>query len=1181
MKSPIDADVRRRALEPDGSFIVQAPAGSGKTELLTRRVLTLLTTVDEPEQILAITFTRKAASEMRQRVMEILQQASTGVEPDSDHVAQGLALAESVLHRDQQQGWQLLRNPQRLNLRTIDSLATQLAHRLPVTSSLGSPIGMIENATRLYMEAAARFIEGNIDALDLVLLQLGNKLDRAQRLLADLLANRDQWKRHVYAAGEDHEQLRSALEGMLSELVESRLENLHSQLPLTLEERLLPRLKMAAQFCLDDAQGDVDGLRWEIQAWLNLDALPGTDLEDLNAWTAVAYALFTTSSGLRKKLTVKEGFPAKGDAKKRGVDVAVLVDHKAQMNTVLEQLADEPEFIQALKEVCTLPYPRYQDEQWALLSQLLEVLPDLLLELQLVFAEHAQVDFSEISERAQRALGTSDEPTDLALSMDLQIRHMLVDEFQDTSQTQFLLFRRLVEGWEPGDGRTFFAVGDPMQSIYRFREGDVALFTQAQLQGIGPVKLEPLTLSVNFRTTPVISHWVNETFATIFPSQADTNTGAVPYSPSDAFIDKEGSINIHPLIDASKDDEAVFVAELCQQAISRSSEHTVAILVRARSQAANIFLALRERQLSYQSIEMDLVGERSVVLDLIALCLALRYPHDRLHWLAVLRSPYVGLKLHDLYTLMHDAPNSATVFHLLQRADRVEKMSEDARQRITRLLRIITPAVDRARRDRLIPWVESIWLQLGGPVICKDLISLDSAERAFAALIELEAMGQLQRKSDIDAAMAKLFVASSELENCQIQVMTLHKAKGLEFDTVIVPALDRQSASDSAQLLNWFEGNLDSKPQLLLAPFEQAGLHPNQRGRLNKMVRRARERCDEQEKNRLLYVACTRARQHLHLVAIASHGKDEQLKAPKNASLLHPLWPLFESWFDQAAQEQQQSAEAVKRAESLEPVQEDLLGTLPAGKESNRASSCEQDTAIELPAFRRIPIDCSIPRLSRFEWQSTPTKSADNSMTADSPVFFWVGREARAIGTAIHHHLQLLANIDVLPDTLPKAEIEPVVHRQLRNLGFRQNTLEKASATVIRALESTLSDSRGRWILDSHSQARSEWALTATIDLDEGQHRTSQVSPILQNRRIQSVIIDRTFVDDDGLRWIVDYKTSNAKGLEADAFMDKEQQQYADQLHRYTDIIRRLEERTIRVGLYFPLIQGWREWAPD
>ena len=124
----------------------------------------------------------------------------------------------------------------------------------------------------------------------------------------------------------------------------------------------------------------------------------------------------------------------------------------------------------------------------------------LVAQLQVVFKERGSVDFSAISLAALTALGTDDAPTDLALYFDVKLRHILVDEFQDTSITQHNLLRKLTAGWETNDGRSLFVVGDPMQSIYRFRQAEVGLFLQSQLQGIGNIQLKPLQLTVNFRS---------------------------------------------------------------------------------------------------------------------------------------------------------------------------------------------------------------------------------------------------------------------------------------------------------------------------------------------------------------------------------------------------------------------------------------------------------------------------------------------------------------------------------------------------------------------------------------------------------------------------------------------------------------------------------------------------------
>src|SRR5205807_8890004 len=128
-------------------------------------------------------------------------------------------------------------------------------------------------------------------------------------------------------------------------------------------------------------------------------------------------------------------------------------------------------------------------------------------------------------------------------------KHVLVDEFQDTSISQWELLERLTAGWEPDDGRTLFVVGDPMQSIYRFREADVALFLHARREGLGNVRLEPLTLTTNFRSQEKLVDFFNDAFPRIFPAEPDESLGAVPYSaatPNDPPLPGDAVTRLNP-----------------------------------------------------------------------------------------------------------------------------------------------------------------------------------------------------------------------------------------------------------------------------------------------------------------------------------------------------------------------------------------------------------------------------------------------------------------------------------------------------------------------------------------------------------------------------------------------------------------------------------------------------------
>lgn len=162
MNNIADSQQRNVALNPEQSFIVRAPAGSGKTELLIRRFLRLLSGVESPEEIIAITFTRKAAAEMRGRIIAALDQARNlsriGETPEDEYQKETYQLAIEVLKQDEAQQWQLQDNPGRLRIQTIDSLCSGITRQMPVLSQLGAQPETLDDASELYLQAAERTI---------------------------------------------------------------------------------------------------------------------------------------------------------------------------------------------------------------------------------------------------------------------------------------------------------------------------------------------------------------------------------------------------------------------------------------------------------------------------------------------------------------------------------------------------------------------------------------------------------------------------------------------------------------------------------------------------------------------------------------------------------------------------------------------------------------------------------------------------------------------------------------------------------------------------------------------------------------------------------------------------------------------------------------------------------------
>ena len=217
----VDAHERGQALDVSRSFCVTAPAGSGKTELLIQRLLALLARVQRPEQVLAITFTRKAAAEMRERVVQALEAAQQDLPIDGDHQRVTRELAVAALARSEAEGWQLGRDISRLNIKTIDSFCAGLTRQMPILSRFGGQAQAVDDALPLYREAVTELytLVGSqlpqAADIDELLLHFDNNWDRLSELLVTMLAKRDQWQHDMAMQAEDA--LRQTVESVISE----------------------------------------------------------------------------------------------------------------------------------------------------------------------------------------------------------------------------------------------------------------------------------------------------------------------------------------------------------------------------------------------------------------------------------------------------------------------------------------------------------------------------------------------------------------------------------------------------------------------------------------------------------------------------------------------------------------------------------------------------------------------------------------------------------------------------------------------------------------------------------------------------------------------------------------------------------------------------------------------------
>ncbi len=1112
-----DQLARERAILEGGSVLVQAPAGSGKTTLLAQGYLRLLGQVEVPERILALTFTRRAAEEMRARVVQALHAARLPECP-AELNRQTWELGVAAARHLERLGLDLGQHPARLRIETIDAFNGWLAAQLPIIAGTGSRLRTDDSAESLYRDAARRALAYDEEdayggAVDRVLALGDLRWTSLVERIAGMLPSRDRWLPLLAgsleaASAPDAAQLqriRSVFDADLTFLVTRTL----GQALLAIgTERIavLSRLIAGAATRLRDE-------RPELAAWRADDSRLREDPTDLARWRAMLGIVLLADGRIRTSVTKAQGF-APGSAE------------KPVMQDLLAELAREPHAARVLADTAALPEPVYSDADWAAVRDVALVLVLAAAELDRVFREAGAADFPAVSMAAQRALGSPLNPTDLALRLDYRLQHILVDEFQDTSASQLALLRVLTAGWQQGDGRSVFCVGDPMQSIYRFRHAEVRAFLELAEDGIGDVRFDVQRLTSNFRTAKPLVDWINATFSRIMPRRDDRDHGAIAYRPSESA--RAVPAGLQPGVAFmglwSRGAEASAIADLVAARLHEHPDWHIAVLVRAKTHAREIAKRFRERGIAFDAVDIESLRDRGIVRDLIMLARALLHWGDRTAWLALLRAPWTGLELRDLMIVAHAAP---VVWDALTDDATLLRLSADGATRCRRFRGVLENALRVRCHDSFSRWLQRTWLALGGPECAALETDLEQARMAFARVRALERAG-LPDPANFDAAFDDLF--ARDAGGSAVEIMTIHKAKGLEFDLVILPALERSITHRNDEFLLSTQITRADRDGLVMAARPAIGAED--RSLFEFLTAQARQAA-VLEAERLLYVACTRAKWQLQLTATIANPKADGDWAPRSGSLLNILWPM---------------------------VGEDFKAAAAAMPRSAANGDPREDGAPRGGPLSRVPVDWSpAPLPATFELAESPGLVQAQSQI---PVFDWAGETARQVGSLVHAELQSLT-LDRESAAAINAR-EAHFRRRLELRGVPPDRSEEASRRVISALIGVQEDPRGRWILRSgYRDGFREYALSG-----------------IWNGEIVRVVFDRSFIDERGVRWVIDYKTSQHMGGGVEEFLEREVERYRAPMQRYAAFAQRLGAEPVRLGLYFPLMRAWREWAP-
>jgi ATP-dependent helicase/nuclease subunit A len=832
-----DAEARRFATDPANNVVLEASAGTGKTSVLVARYINLLKAGVDPAHILAITFTRKAAAEMRERIVGELRDAA----------------ARSPLDRAL---WQTLRDRLgEIAISTIDAFCLSLLREFPLEADLDPAFGMADETEvpRLIDDAldrALRIVVGRAktDAdIALVLAQLG--ITRTREGLATLLERRlVAWgalDRFLAtgpsdlsaavacrrAAASMHDVLRAAPGGLAAFVGDGPVSHPRFQL-FTRELERLARPE-------NETDAALRGVLDRVSAhFLTLDGKPRKS-GALPPYRADDYP--SPDAARRHRTAVFQIAPQ--------VD-RVIFAFKRDLNVVLAR------GVRRLFAIALEQYRRALDERSVL-------------------------DFADVLQRALRLLEQMDEFAQSRFRLESRYHHVLVDEFQDTSRAQWQLVSLLVKSWGEGLGLpsspSIFIVGDRKQSIYRFRDAEVSVMREAatQIEALRPSESARRSISRSFRAVPQLLQFVNDVFGEV-ASEPAARPDDFTYAESDRFpIDPGAELHGPPALGivAAEDPAAcaasvaIEIARILREDSVRdkrtgvprgATPGDIAILFRSRTSHREFEHELQRLGIPTYVYKGLGFFDADETKDVTALIRYLANPSSNLRAAAFLRSRFVRISDRALAALAPDLAASLAPETALP-----ESLAEEDRRTIA-LARTHAAAwlsqVDRVPPAELIEQVlrDSAYAYELGETGAQQAWENLKKMRGLVRRIQNRGYATLTRIADHLDALTAGDESNAVIEALDaVNLMTVHAAKGLEFPIVFVVNMAK-GASGFPKPVRVVAGG-DAEPSVSVGPF------------VSEMddLERVREK---HETRRLLYVALTRARDRLYLSSALKGG---------------------------------------------------------------------------------------------------------------------------------------------------------------------------------------------------------------------------------------------------------------------------------------------------------------------
>jgi ATP-dependent helicase/nuclease subunit A len=882
-----DAAARRFAVDPAENVVLEASAGTGKTRVLVERYVNLLRAGVAPEHILAITFTRKAAAEMRLRIIERLKELSR------------LSQNDAALWRD-------VRNQLGdIAISTIDAFCLSLLREFPLEADVdpGFDLAADTDVPRLIGDALdqalriCRAVARDDDDVALVFAQLGERRLRAgiaalvdRRLVAPQALSR-------YLAKGPRTLTAALACRAASARVRECLLGVRDGLDVFLHDGPVqhPQFTMLA--------ADIRRL-CEIGA--GAGGRPSTAEQDSMETREDQAAFRALIDRLRAYFLTQDGGPRGKNFTGTGFNASDCANEDAWKRHRQSAAALAPLVAEAIRGF-------RRDLNVVMSRGVWRIFAVALHQYQRTLESHALLDFSGVLERAVALLKEMGEFAQSRYRLEARYRHVLVDEFQDTSRAQWQLVSLLVKSWSEGFGASadalppsILVVGDRKQSIYGFRDADVGLLDDAAafVQALRAEGEPRQAISVSFRAGPALLAFVNDIFCAITPSPGPRRDAfrfdgrdRFPVSGADAAApaapDAPLNLIVGDTVRAAADRVADHIVRLLSGTVIRdratgvpreAKPADIAILFRSRDSHRDFEAALEDRRVATYVYKGLGFFDADEIQDVVALLRYLADPLSNLRAAALLRSRVVRISDHGIARLSPRLADAILEPGREEFGEGPAALGDEDRRVLHRL---------RAAVPRWLSWVDR--------VTPSELVSRVIAETAYA--YELRGSRHLQARENLKklrgmirriqnrgyATLARIAdhldrLAAGDESNAAIDavdavsLMTVHAAKGLEFPIVFLVNMGRGTGGMRPPIR--VGAGADGEPSVAIADYQSEADEDAQ----------ARDR---EESKRLLYVALTRARDRLYLSATVQDGKCRMGRGSLGEVLPDPARALF------------------------------------------------------------------------------------------------------------------------------------------------------------------------------------------------------------------------------------------------------------------------------------------------